>query len=280
MILKTADGYGFVMNRKAIGKMATGLRRTVPRQQVFRGLGTVIDTIPSIIRRAWLAGVHFQTGSGKEYPVFHSPLNGKTVEIIGRPIGRGLHDIVAARTFLSYEEFEAELTEKTVHARINWTDPMTLVEALKSRDRRIIYIVERPSGKPVYVGMSTRTFAERWDERLELLRQMGLSNMLKVRIGRVSPQNIQTKRLKDVEHAVIRAIYNLKLGGPPQGANIPRGKFMKRRRDILTNMNSFLPFKVGPNGLNITQTNEPQYLRTRISQAPGGYFELSRRLWR
>jgi len=279
MILTTSDGYGFIVNRNAVGKMAIGVRQAGARYAPFTATDAVIRSIPPIIRRARLAKMHFQTGSGNEYPVFHSPLNGKTLEIIANHLGRGLYGIVAARTFVPDEEFEAELTEKGVHAHIDWTNPMPLEEAVNKKDRGIIYIVERPSGKPVYVGMSTKTVAERWDERMEVLRQLGLSNMVKVRIGRVSPKNIRTKQLKDLEHAVIRAIYNAAIGGPPDvpaGRNAPEGKYMRRRGDILTNMNSFLPFKVGTSGLNITQTNRPPYLQLRISQAPGRYFELSR----
>jgi hypothetical protein len=303
MILTTEDGHKIVLNQKTTGKMATGLRRAFPERSPFAASKAAITAVSPVLRRARLVKIHFQTDSGNEYPVFHSPLNGKTVEIIGKHLGRGFHDIVAARTFIPDEELEAEFTEKSVQAKIDWDGPKTLDNAMSDGIKRgIIYIVEDLRRNPIYVGMTTGTFPARWKDRIEALRQLRIDTKnIRVMIGKVDLISGTAKdsasQLKDVEHAVIRSIYNKKFVTPKDKSDaLKKGDMLSKAKQtsksilngtaILTNISSFLPFRVIAKNLIINhylkgKLLKPEnqktipYLQIPTEQRMGNYYELS-----
>lgn len=156
---------------------------------------------------------------------------------------------------------ELEVTRGISEVVINWKPRFRLKDVIKGLDRQSqggIYIIEKcsPSGgcTPIYVGEAGNLRA-RVGDRLEYLLQMAVDlSPYHIWIG--FPNRTDRETLRSIEHTLIREIKN-------QG----KGK-------SLTNVTSRLMFKVGSQGIHITNKNRPSFIRETIRLREGQHFEL------
>lgn len=160
--------------------------------------------------------------------------------------------------YIAPEEFE--VIQAIPNAVIAWQPRFPLKDVITQMGihARGLYIIEkcRKTGDctPIYVG-EAENLRKRVAVRLEYLRQMAVDlSPYHIWIG--YPDRTDKSTLSSIEHAFIREIKT-------QG----KGKY-------LTNITSRLMFKVGPQGIHITNKNPPPFIRKKIELKGGKHFEL------